>query len=89
MDGTKDGISAYYVTNGVTKFTGWCLGIYSFFKKAPITNTNAMEVPRVPGIKIHHVVTYSLGGDQGQITHVVNDTGATAKWGATPHDPVR
>ncbi|HMD67564.1 MAG TPA: coagulation factor 5/8 type domain-containing protein [Chitinivibrionales bacterium] len=84
MTGTEDGIAAYYVTSGVTNFTGWSLGIYSYFNKAPIIETNAMEVPRVSGIKIHHVVTYSLGNDQGQITHVVNDTGATAKWGATP-----
>jgi hypothetical protein len=84
MDGVEDGYSAYYVTNGVTNFQGWCLGIYSFFNKAPIIENNAMEVPRVAGIKVDHIVTYSLGNDQGQITHVINDTGATAKWTATP-----
>jgi hypothetical protein len=80
MDGTKPGITAIKVTNGVTNYEGWAIGIYSFFRKAPITVTNAMEVPKVPGVKIHHIVTYSLGSDQGEILHAVNDTGTAVKW---------
>ena len=82
-DGAKLGYSAYYVTSRVTNFEGWALGIYSYFNRAPITVTNAVEVPKVAGVKIHHIVTFSLGNDQGQITHAVNDTGATVKWTGT------
>jgi hypothetical protein len=82
MDGTKQGYSAYYVTSGVTNFTGWCIGVYSYFNQAPVIEANGMEVPKVPGVKMHHLLTFSLDNDQGQITHVVNDTGATAKFGA-------
>jgi hypothetical protein len=82
-DGTKNGWSALYVTAGVTKFAGYSLGIYSYFNQTYIEESNAIETPRVAGIEVHHVVTFSLGNDQGQITHVINDTGATAKWTAT------
>lgn len=84
MDGNKKGWSAIYVAPGVTQFAGYSLGIYSFFNRGFVEEANAIEAPRVPGIEIHHVVTFSLGSDQGQITHAVNDTGATAKWTATP-----
>ncbi len=83
-DGTKNGWSALYVTPGVTKFAGYSIGIYSYFNRTYVEEANAIECPKLPGIEIHHVVTFSLGSDQGQITHVVNDTGATAKWTATP-----
>ncbi len=83
MTSTENGIAAFYVNTGVTKFTGWCLGIYSFFNQQPIVETNAMEVPKVSGVTVHHIITFSLNGDRGQITHAINDTGATAKTGAT------
>jgi hypothetical protein len=44
-----------------------------------------MEVPRVPGVKVHHIVTFSLGSDQGEILHAINDTGTTAKWTTATH----
>jgi hypothetical protein len=83
-DGGKNGWSALFVGPSVTKFAGYSLGIYSFFNRGFVEESNAIETPRLPGIEIHHVVTFSLGSDQGQITHAVNDTGATAKWTATP-----
>jgi hypothetical protein len=83
-DGTKNGWSALEVAPGVTKFAGYSIGIYSYFNRTYVEEANAIECPKLPGIEIHHVVTFSLGSDQGQITHVVNDTGATAKWTATP-----
>jgi hypothetical protein len=85
MEGTTNGMPAIKVTSGVTNFEGWGLGIYSFFYVAPITVTNAIEVPRVAGCKVHHIITFSLGNDQGQILHPINDTGATAKWTTTTH----
>jgi hypothetical protein len=80
MEGATLGMPAIKVTNGVTNFEGWGLGIYSYFRVAPITVTNAMEVPKVPGVKLHHIVTFSLDRDQGTILHAVNDTGPAAKY---------
>jgi hypothetical protein len=81
-DGNKNGWSSIYVAPGVSTFAGYSLGIYSYFNRSFVEEANAIETPRLPGIEIHHVVTFSLGNDQGQITHVVNDTGETAKWTA-------
>jgi hypothetical protein len=85
MEGTQNGMPAIKVTSGVTNYEGWGLGIYSYFNRAPVTVTNAMEVPRVPGVKVHHIVTFSLGSDQGEILHAINDTGTTAKWTTATH----
>ena len=85
MEGTTLGMPAIKVTNGVTNYEGWGLGIYSFFRRAPITVTNAMEVPKVPGVKIHHIVTFSLGNDSGTILHAINDTGPAVKWFGGTH----
>jgi hypothetical protein len=39
-------------------------------------------VPVEPGVKLHDILTVSLGG-VGAIDHVVNDTGAAAQGAAT------
>lgn len=79
MEGTVPGIPAIKVTNRVTKFYGWGLGIYSYMRRAAITTTNAVEAPKLPGIQVHRIVTFALGGDQGTILHAVNDTGTAVK----------
>jgi hypothetical protein len=60
------------------------LGIYTYFPQTPIIVNNVMEVPKLPGITLHHILTFSLSYDKGQINHVVNDTGVMAKQTATP-----
>ncbi|MBN1625962.1 MAG: hypothetical protein JW944_05510, partial [Deltaproteobacteria bacterium] len=85
MEGTTLGMPAIKVTDGVTNWEGWGLGVYSYFRRAPITVTNGIEVPRVPGCKAHCIVTFSLGSCQGEILHPINDTGATAKWNSATH----
>ncbi len=79
MEGTVPGIPAIKVTDRATKFYGWGLGIYSYMRVTAITTTNAMEAPKVPGISVHRVVTFALGGDKGTILHAVNDTGAAVQ----------
>jgi hypothetical protein len=79
MEGAVPGIPAIKVTNRATKFYGWGLGIYSYMRRAAITTTNAIEAPKLPGIQVHRVVTFALGGDQGTILHAVNDTGPAVK----------
>jgi hypothetical protein len=80
MEGTVNGKPAIKVANGVTNYEGWGIGIYSYFRQAPVTVTNAMVVPRLPGVKVHHIVTFSLDRDQGTILHAINDTGPAAKY---------
>jgi hypothetical protein len=79
MEGAALGIPPIKVTNGVTKFYGWGLGVYSNFQTPGLVETNAIEIPRVQGCEVHRVVTFSLGNDKGTILHAVNDTGAAAK----------
>ena len=61
----------------------WGLGSYCFFNIGG-TNTNinaarGFEVPDVAGVKLHDILTVSLGGN-GTISNVVNSTG-----GAVPN----
>jgi len=84
MEGSTLGIPSIKVSNGVTNFYGACLGVYSNFVVTSVTETNAIEVPKVSGVQLHHLLTFSLAGDKGTILHAVNDTGSAAKDGATP-----
>jgi hypothetical protein len=83
---THDGVNgyaAYKVADTVTTHEGWGLGSYCFFNVDPtIHATRAFEVPVAPGVKLHDILTVSLGG-VGVIDHVVNDTGAAAQGAAT------
>jgi hypothetical protein len=75
IDNGNNGFSAYYVAPGVKKFEGWGIGVYAFFEQAPVVEHCAVEVPDVAGVKVHHIVTLSLYGNQGEITHPVNNYG--------------
>jgi hypothetical protein len=84
--GNGNGWAAYKVGAGVQVHEGWGLGSYCFFNIGG-TNTNinaarAFEVPDTAGVKMHDLLTVSLGGN-GTITHVINNTGATAQGTAT------
>jgi hypothetical protein len=81
-DGVK-GWAAFKVGESVQQFEGWGLGSYCFFKVNPtIHAARAFEVPVRSGIKLHDILTVSLGG-VGIIDHVVNDYGAAAQGTAT------
>jgi len=79
---THDGVNgyaAYKVADTVKTHEGWGLGSYCFFNVDPtIHATRGFEVPVTPGVKLHDILTVSLGG-VGTIDHVVNDTGAAAQ----------
>ena len=81
-----NGWAAYKVGAGVKVHEGWGLGSYCFFNIGG-TNTNinashAFEVPDVAGVKLHDILTVSLGGN-GSISHVVNNAGAAAQGTST------
>ncbi len=78
-----NGFAAYKIADGVKTHEAWGLGSYCFFNVDPtIHATRAFEVPVAPGVKLHDILTVSLGG-VGTIDHVVNDTGAAAQGAAT------
>ena len=81
------GWAAYKVGAGVKRHEAWGLGSYCFFniggRNTHVNAARAFEVPEAPGVRLHDVVTVSLGGN-GSIAHVVNDSGgATKPTGAT------
>ncbi len=83
---THDGINgfaAYKVADNVKTHEAWGLGSYCFFNIDPtIHAAHGFEVPDTPGVKLHDILTVSLGG-VGTIDHVVNDTGAAAQGSST------
>jgi hypothetical protein len=81
--GSVNGYASYKVAATVTGHEGWGLGAYAFFNRAPVVLDNAFEVPaNVAGIKMRHLLTVTLGGNQGTITHIVNGTGNAVKPGS-------
>jgi hypothetical protein len=80
---TTNGYAAYKVANSVTTHEAWGVGSYCYFNVNTSVNAyHAFEVPNTAGVKFHDLLTVSLGGN-GTITHVINDTGATAQGSAT------
>jgi hypothetical protein len=78
-----NGFAAYKVADSVQTHEGWGLGSYCFFNVDPtIHAARAFELPDAPGVKLHDILTVSLGG-VGVIDHVVNNTGAAAQGTAT------
>ncbi len=77
MDGASNGYASYVVSKGVNSHQAFGLGIYSFFNQGVnIVEDNAMTVP-ASGTTVNDIGTIFLGGS-GQITHVINNTGASA-----------
>lgn len=73
-DGTVNGYASLKVSDHVTSFEGYGMGVYAYNRDADIEIFNGAEVPDVEGVKLHNIVTVKLNG-QGQITHVVNGVG--------------
>lgn len=81
MNGDEPGYAAYKVADHVQTHEAWGLGSYCVFTvDASIHAARGFEVPDVPGVKLHSILTISLGG-VGTIDHVVNDTGLAAEPG--------
>lgn len=82
MSHGRNGFASYKVAEGVKTHEAWGLGIYCFFHRNPSLKLDrAIEAPRVPGVKFHHMISVSLGGGTGEITHVLNDEGEAVRRG--------
>jgi hypothetical protein len=76
MSGKTNGFASYKVADGVTSHEAWGVGVYCFFRDAPVKAHSAIEAPAVPGVKLHHLTTIWLDGTAGSaITHIINDLG--------------
>ncbi|KAI1214411.1 glycoside hydrolase family 55 protein [Annulohypoxylon truncatum] len=74
--GRTNGFASYKVADGVTSHEAWGLGIYSYFRDSPTKLENAIEMPEVDGVRLHHLTTVWLTGVPGsEITHIVNGVG--------------
>jgi hypothetical protein len=69
-----DGWASYKVADVITDHQAWGLGIYSVFLNPGVLLTRAIEVPRCPGVRFHHMITVALG-HLGAIQHVIDNTG--------------
>jgi len=79
-NGAINGYTSYKVSDSVTTHQLIGAGVYSYFRDAVIKANSAIEVPNTPGVKVHHATSIFLNGN-GEITHVINDKGDTAKLG--------
>jgi hypothetical protein len=90
-----EGWAAFKIADGVTNFTGYGMGSYSFFSKAfnkgvNIYAAHAFEVPTtLPAGSLHDLLTIFLDATNGTggILNVVNDTGGSST-SANPDQPV-
>jgi hypothetical protein len=86
-----DGWAAFKVADGVTSFSGYGMGSYSFFNQGlDIFAERAFEVPdTLPAGSLHDLLTIFLDPSHGMggILHVVNETGGSSTI-ANPDVPV-
>lgn len=81
MNGNVNGFASYKVGDQVTNHKAIGMGVYCFFNENPEVKLNsAIEAPAGENIHFNRVTSVSLGGT-GEITHVMNEIGETAKPG--------
>jgi hypothetical protein len=69
-----NGWASYKVADNVKLHEAWGLGIYSVFRWPNVVLSRAIEVPRKPGVRFHHMITVALD-DKGAISNVINEKG--------------
>ena len=82
----SNGWASYKVADGVPAHEAWGLGIYSVFRHPDVVLTRAIEVPRTPEVRFHHMVSVALD-NLGEITHIIDDAGEPAKPSKPRIDP--
>lgn len=85
--GARNGYASYKVSDSVRSHEAWGLGVYSYFRDAPVKVENAIEVPDTA--RVHHMTTVWLNGTPGsEITHVVNGKGGRV-YANSPEEAMR
>jgi len=88
-----DGWASYKVAEGVTRHEAWGLGVYSVFRRPNVVLSRAIEVPKTPEVRFHHMITVALD-DKGAIENVIDAAGGptsitprvTPKLAEFPHE---
>lgn len=71
------GYASYKVSDKVSDHHAWGVGVYCYFRDAPVTAYHAVEVPAAVESGFKDLVTFWLNGKKGsEITHIINDDGA-------------
>lgn len=75
--GGVKGFASYKLAEGVSAHEAWGVGVYCIFHHGPIVADNGIEAPTGPGIRMHHLFTFKLGGRQpgSGILHVISGRG--------------
>ena len=81
-----NGWASYKVADRVTEHEAWGLGIYSVFRHPNVVLSRAIEVPRVAGVRFHHMITVALD-DKGEISNVIDDRGGPTSLAPHRVDP--
>jgi hypothetical protein len=81
-----EGWASYKVAPTVTTHEAWGLGIYSVFTHPDIFLTRAIEVPQLPGIRFHDMITVCLE-HKGGIRNVIDDAGGSTSCGSPRVEP--
>ena len=81
-----NGWASYKVADGVTSHEAWGLGIYSVFRHPNVVLSRAIEAPRAPGVKFHHMITVALD-NLGEISNVIDDVGGPTTTGKPRVEP--
>ena len=72
-----DGWASYKVADNVHGHEAWGLGIYSVFKFPDVFLTRAIETPKTPNVRFHHMITTCLEHNGG-IRNIIDDKGGPA-----------
>jgi hypothetical protein len=81
-----NGWASYKVADSVTSHEAWGLGIYSVFTNPNVFLSRAVEVPRNPNVRFHHLTTVNLTNNGG-ITRVIDDVGDATAPGIVTNTP--
>ena len=76
------GYAGFRVGDNVTKFNGYGIAVYTFFRDYDVEMPSAIKTPTGDGIQLVNSFTRFLNGNGG-ITHVVNDQGDAVEKDAT------
>ncbi|GAA3761145.1 coagulation factor 5/8 type domain-containing protein [Terriglobus aquaticus] len=76
------GWASYKVADTVKQHEAWGLGVYSVFRHPDVVLDRAIEVPKTPEVRFHHMITVALD-NLGAIENVIDDKGGPTQ--VAPH----
>lgn len=78
------GYAAYAVADNVQNHEAYGVGAYTYFRDNDVTVESGIKAPTHAGVVFHNALNVFLNG-KGQCTHIINQSGNTAKNGQSPN----